>query len=74
MIPKGLVAGETFTDGKYTFQVLEVQGNGNYLSTRINPENAPKSGEKEVVKEVVEETKTKAVTPKKTATKGKAKK
>lgn len=35
MIPNNLKVGDTFTDGNSTYEVLSVEGNGNYISKCI---------------------------------------
>lgn len=52
MIPKNLKVGETFTDGGYTYKVLEIVKDG-YISTKITNANVKKYEPK--VEEEVEE-------------------
>ena len=55
MVPKGLMPGDTFKDGKRTYEVTHVNADGSYLAKAVTdtqkPETPPKPRRKRTAKE-----------------------
>lgn len=54
MIPRNLKPGDTFADGPLFYKVLKVNGDGSYLSTRVETMEEPEEVEPEGLEENAE--------------------
>lgn len=54
MIPRNLKPGDTFADGPLFYKVLNVNGDGSYISTRVETMEEPEEAEPEGLEENAE--------------------